>query len=460
LSLQISLAESSRDPEQLKQIPEWKKQIAEKQGAAVQTVRQALALAKNDSPIKDVNKLRYTLAYFLFNQGDFYDAAVISDYVARRFSDYDLAPACGEIALKAYVRLYQTSPEEKSKREFEAGQISSIANYLMTTWPNEPVAQEAVNWFLYLAVDRQQLDKASALLDKLPADSPARAEAEIRIGRMLWSEYLKASRLKDERPPQADLDKQLAQAQSTLEAGVKAALGRDSITAGIVDGAHALIQIYLDSSQPAKAIELLENDKLGPLKLANDGHPATQREGVPFEIYRSALRAYITAEPPRLDDALKIMDRLDAAAGTDPKAGENLVQVYIAMGRDLQQQLEVLSNRKDTAGLKAVSQAVEAFLKRAAARDKGVNFNTLNWMANTFYSLGRGFDSSDGEPRNPSRPVDTTVLPSELNANQFGASVRTPADDRTAPLRVSISWMPRSTPTAAVSPSALSASAW
>src|SRR6185369_15137962 len=138
---------------------------------------------KSDSPSKDVNKLRYTLAYLLFNQGDYYDAAVISEYVARHYPDFDLAQACGEIALKAYVRLYQISTQDKTKRDFEAGKIGSVANYLMTRWPTEPAAQEAVNWFLYLAVDRQQLDTATDLLDKLPADSPARSEAEIRIGR-------------------------------------------------------------------------------------------------------------------------------------------------------------------------------------------------------------------------------------------------------------------------------------
>src|SRR5262249_21447707 len=92
------------------------------------------------------------------------------------------------------------------------------------------------------------------------------------------------------------------------------------------------------------------------------------------------------------------MDQLDQTAGSDPKASEAVTQVYMVMGRDLQRQLEEMRGRNDTAGMKSVSQAVDQFLKRIASRQQSASFSVLNWVADTFYSLGVGFDKGDGPP--------------------------------------------------------------
>src|SRR6266542_2481880 len=59
----------------------------------------------------------------------------------------------------------------------------------------------------------------------------------------------------------------------------------------------------------------------------------------------------------------------------------------------------------------------------------------------------------------PSRLVDTMVLPSGLNSSQIGFDARVPLDSRVAPVRTSRSWMPSSSPIAAVRPSGLMARA-
>jgi tetratricopeptide (TPR) repeat protein len=92
------------------------------------------------------------------------------------------------------------------------------------------------------------------------------------------------------------------------------------------------------------------------------------------------------------------MNALEKVVGSsgDEKGSETLTVIYIKLGRELQQQLEELRSSKKPKELKAVSEGFETFLKRIAARDKGNTWSSLNWVAETFYSLGTGYDEGQG----------------------------------------------------------------
>ena len=75
-------------------------------------------------------------------------------------------------------------------------------------------------------------------------------------------------------------------------------------------------------------------------------------------------------------------------------------------------------------------------------------------------SSARGIADATSQRVVPSGFAEAMVLPSRLNNSQFGLPVNPPVAVRVSPVRTATSWMPPSTPTAAVRTSGLSAGAW
>ena len=166
------------------------------------------------------------------------------------------------------------------------------------------------------------------------------------------------------------------------------------VDSALASAVFALAQICVETGQPAAAIKWLEDPRVGPLTLVKAGNPAVVREGFAAETYRTALRAYIAVVPQQLKKAEAVMDDLEklVQGSGDEKAAEQLTAIYVSLGRELQQQLKELRSSGHSKELDSVSKAFEVFLDRVTKRDTGGNFATLNWVAETYYSLGNGFD--------------------------------------------------------------------
>ena len=90
------------------------------------------------------------------------------------------------------------------------------------------------------------------------------------------------------------------------------------------------------------------------------------------------------------------LEKLVKGAG-DAKAAENLTAIYISLGRELEQHLQDLRKSGHTKELDDVSQAFEVFLDRVTKRDAGNSYASLNWVGETYFSLGNGFDDGTGK---------------------------------------------------------------
>ena len=55
--------------------------------AQVVALRQAVSLSDNKTPIDDLNSARWYLCYLLFDSGQYYDAAALGEFLARRYPD-------------------------------------------------------------------------------------------------------------------------------------------------------------------------------------------------------------------------------------------------------------------------------------------------------------------------------------------------------------------------------------
>ncbi len=148
----------------------------------------AVTLADAKTPLDDLNLVRRLLAYLHYMQGDYYDAAVLGEFVGRRFPGSAGAETSAQIALAAYLKLYDADAAED--KEFATRHIVALANYIVDTWSGSPEAAEAINTLIPFLISRGEVAKAREYVERMPADSTERAGAELRIGEALWRDYL------------------------------------------------------------------------------------------------------------------------------------------------------------------------------------------------------------------------------------------------------------------------------
>ena len=154
----------------------------------------------------------------------------------------------------------------------------------------------------------------------------------------------------------------------------------------------SLAQIYVDTNEPAKAVTLLEDPKIGVLTLVKNNDEAVNKPGFPEETYKTALRAYISSLAGGGTDAAAtvtkaegIMESLKEQMGKTPEGQAKLVAIYVSLARDLQRQMEIA----DPAVKTALGKGFETFLKQVAA--DATELNMLNWVAETYRGMGESF---------------------------------------------------------------------
>ena len=371
---------------------ELEKEIAARRDEALQYMHLALSLANSETPVDQVTQTRYIVCYLLYDKGNYWESAVMGEFIARKYPKHATAQACGTMALAAYQNLYQTS----SDKTFEADKIASIAEYIATAWPNTEAADKALNVLLLIVIRRGELDKVAGYVQKITPDSPRRAEAEVTIGQALWSSYLQASRLPEaERPPQDKLNTMVEQAQANLLRGIEGLSKQEDVAPQLAYATLSLAQIYVDTAQPEKGIELLERERIGPLKLVESAHPAAKREGYAAAAQMAALRAYIGIAPPRFKEAEAVLKGLRESAGDNPEEKQKLTMRLMAMGQAIERQLNDLRRAGQTEQVQAVSKGFDVFLSSITQQD--ASFESLNWVAVSYEGMAAGLSAGDGD---------------------------------------------------------------
>jgi hypothetical protein len=401
--MQIASAqrEAARAEKSAEKVAAQEKLIAAAKSEALDRLRTAILKSDAKTPIEDLNSARYYLCFLAWDAGQYYDAAVLGEFLARRYGDSSAGQQGAKIALAAYVRLF--SDAQGDDKVFEQANIERIAQLIFKRWPNQAESDEAALTLLNLAASQNDVDQAVGYLARIAADSPRRGSAELRAGQALWSAYLRASRAPDgQRPAQEKLDAIKTRAQEILAQGIGRFEKADQVDASLATAVLSMAQVCIEAGQADKAIAWLEHAKYGPLTLVQAQHPAAARDIFASEAYKMALRAYIAVTPQQLDKAEQAMDALEklSAASGDAKAAENLTAIYISLGRELGQHLETLRKGNKTNEMAAVAKAFEVFLDRVTKRDAGGSYTSLNWVAETYGSLGRGYER-DGTAVNP-----------------------------------------------------------
>ncbi|HET6879602.1 MAG TPA: hypothetical protein VFI31_05595, partial [Pirellulales bacterium] len=379
-------------------IPKYKKEAAELGEQAVQYFKLALELRDDETPLDNVNIARYYLCYLDFQGGNYYDSAVLGEFVAKNYPKSQGGRQCAKIAMAAFVQTYEAARKAQLSNDFDRDKMVELADFITSAWPGGEEADEAWSLLLQISLAEDQIDKALEYLAKIPADSPRRGDAELKAGQALWGSYVRAARRDEsDRPPQAEIDKMLESARKMLDDGLKRAraavdAGNAPVTLTIAAAALSLAQIDMEAGQAAKALDLLNDSKIGPLTLVTADDPLTKQGNFGIDTYKLALRAYVATQAlDKAENTMEALDKLVSASG-DANAASQLTRIYIALGRELEQQLQRLRQEQKEEERSAVSKGFELFLDRISQRGSGNTFSSLNWVAETFFSLGSGSD--------------------------------------------------------------------
>ena len=197
--------------------------------------------------------------------------------------------------------------------------MTAMADFITRRWPKSPVADEA--WITQIRTAMAKKDSAKALecLAKIADDSPRRGDAELMTGQALWNVYLEATRLPEaQQPTKAEMTKTISTARKLLEDGRRPAAkaGRRRRRGLLFVGgrvAGTLAQICLQLGEGAKAVEWLDDPKIGAHTLAKAENKTIDRGNFRVEAFKAALRAYVATQ--QLDKAEQAMNALEKAGG-------------------------------------------------------------------------------------------------------------------------------------------------
>lgn len=347
-----------------------------------------------------VNQIYYYLCALDFLKQKYLQAAVVGEYLARQGDESAFSRYAASVTLSCYGQLYNAARGSDSGNvDWETSRMEEFADYMIKQWPNDPVTEKARVNLLKVMIRSKNTERVRALLNEIPEDSTARADAEISVGDYLWKDYLlQARKPEDIRLPQEELDALAEEAKHLLISGMerKGDVRPENIGASALMGKLSLAQVYARQGELESAKEVLEKEPDGLMVLLKDNHPLIDKMGN-FRpgVLKIALQTYVNAQEQ--DKALSTMEMLEEAyADQGAQAQAQLTQIYISMGKDMQEDLQRYRDSKSPKYDQALD-ATLAFLERIGQR-QDTTFNTLAWISSTFYELGEIDGSAKATP--------------------------------------------------------------
>lgn len=365
----------------------------------VRYLQLALQLADDSTEVGQAMQARYLASFVYYELQRSYDSIVLAKYVMR-FSppeDSETAMNAADVALAASVQAFNSAKSSDNAMEIQL--MESVANEIITRWEQSPRGNDARMQLGRLFAMRKEPLKAAEWFVAIPQSAPQYGDARMAAGQAYWAAYLTASAGQATTPEedinQDELKSMRQQAETLLQSGIK--IAEDRVPADGKPGETttaaktSLAQILNQTARYDATIEVLTAGAHPVVKaIAVEGaRPATGVRSAEFAslCYQLLLRAYVGKQ--QIDDALKAMEQMEAVGGSDN------TQVYVELGQELEKEIERLKNSGETEQLAEVRGSFEKFLNELFQRKEGQAYNSLIWIAETYYSLGQGMDDKN-----------------------------------------------------------------
>jgi cellulose synthase operon protein C len=318
------------------------------------------------SPDK-ANHARYLLAFCYFKNSQLYEAAVLSEHLARRYPQFSLAPQASEIGMQSLADAYNTYTQ--IDRLSDLDRLVNLATYMVETWPEKEQADAArmnLGQFYY---GTGRYDDSIKALTSVRTRSQQWIPAQNRLGMVHW----RKSRVLESRGDAAGAAAESQKAIDSLNAALKA---RRDVGTGVTDPGYIgniadLATVLSETGKPAEALAVLD-----PVIKAQ-----TLKTGPGLSMLMEAqLKAYIVTG--NVDAGIKSMQALEQAGGAAGRA-----QLYFKLGKLLERELENVRAKKNTKALVELNRSFKTFLTTVAEAKTGQTYESLDWAGSSFLSI-------------------------------------------------------------------------
>ena len=379
--------------------------------AATALLTQAVRRAELLKDIEKINYARYHLAFVLYSDKRYYEAAVLAEHLARRYPKASLAPKAAEIAMASYSRAY--NPNSGREDDPDLKMLIDTAKYIAEAFAETEQGDKAQLILGQIHQGRGEYARAVPFYNAVRLKSPLWPESQTRLGSVYWRQSLVFKK----EGKAAESDAEVAKAIEVLQTALQAR--RDAGTAendpALVNNVCDLADIELATEKPKDALKRLQ-----PLIKSNSpsADPAFGR------LISTMLRSRIAAN--QVEEAMADMRTLEKAGG-----GSNATQLYYALGKLLEKEMDVLKKKGDQARLKRIQDAYQTFLVNLLNSKSDQTFDSLLWAGESLLSLGKASEAN---------PVFLNLIKTHGGDPKFLALPEAPGKLMRAKLRLTASY--------------------
>lgn len=339
---------------------------------------QALKLAKENLDPDALAYLRYKLGFAQFQTKNYYEAAVLGEYVARHQTDSQYAPSAAHLAIEAYARAFDELVKGNQTTTFAENGIVRTVDFMTQTWPTKPESDAARMLLgdLHLRFDR--LEAAGAAFESVASGSPDCAHALARAGATFWRLYVDLAMSPPDERDTNKMAEALERSRTNMArcvAEYRKNLKPDAtVPTEMAETAISLAEASIEAGQPGEAVKLMR-EFVPKTQTQNDLKPLGLHALVVL------LRGCINSKDlPAAEQTMKTIE----ATGKDLA---QITRVYLDLGKQLQDEMERLKALGDNANYQSTRANYVTFLDQMAARREGQTFLTLQWTGEAFFGL-------------------------------------------------------------------------
>jgi cellulose synthase operon protein C len=326
----------------------------------------------------EYDTIRYYLAYLHYVAGELEEAAAIGERLAAASGDSPAVRQTARIALAAREALLRRTTEDSLATAIERVQV--LAEKIVQRWSDRAEADDARGILLDLALADGQLEKAGQYLKEISGPSPRRGEAELSLGRALWSRATFLARTSTlEHNHDEEAEKITARAAEMLADGIERY--RKLVDTGKASRGplpHALLalaQVNFMQGRLVDAIALLED-------------PSIRNE----DSSCLALLAYVSTS--QFEKAKRCLEAIHESLPTtgNAHAAQQTLQACIRVQRLLKHHLANSRQRRQDELLEATVKGFDTFLTSLGPETKSEGFFASAWRAEAYFGLAAGLD--------------------------------------------------------------------
>ncbi len=392
LRRQLALATSEEDKSRLQaELDDAVEELRALAGQALEVFELALKLVDDGTVREDINNVRYLQAVCHFAIGNYFETAVIGEFLLEKYPNVNGTRQAAGLVIKALARLHDQIRE--SFQPYVRTRLEQVSQRVLERWPGSSEAIDAASTLARLAMADSDLAAAESYLKMIPDDSEAFVQLAVRLGRAYWVQAKQKLAAGDADNDAAEAAQLLDKAHRLLKQAISKA-SPERLDYETALGALLLVDAMLEQGEVDEAIEQLELAAIAPLDLVKQKHPAiVESPGADLffrETYKIAVKAYLAALNRHPEDTTWLAKaqgviqqmREDAEQSDDPQAEKRVIAIYQLIARELKNQFDAI---RDLNQRKAFAANLAKFLDAIARQSNEPR--TILWAGATLMSV-------------------------------------------------------------------------